>query len=764
MNICKKLSILATIISSLTMIWIEFLKDKKDLNAMKYLYLAIFIFLSFSFLFAGIINIPDDYTTIQAGINASINGDTVLVQPGKYKGGFSFNNKKIIVGSLFIINNDTNYISQTIIEDGGVTFKNREDSTTILIGFTVTNYGDWSDGIYCENKSSPTLKNLIIRENKAMQGAGIYCQDKSNPYIKDVKIISNISNDNGGGIYIRMNSNPTFENVEISGNTAYFKGGGIYCENSSPTFINVIIKGNETIDENGWGGGIYCENSNLILFNVTINENSSTLRGGGIVCNNNSDCSMNYVFINNNITSEYGGGLYCSSSKPTLNNVTIQNNASNGSEGKGGGVCLLSSDLIVDSALFRFNSAITDGGGIYCESSYPFLNNCTISENSANNGAGIYCKFSEPHFESIDINNNIASNNGGGIYLYAFRPDFLNINILGNSADKGGGIYCLYAHPILNNAKICENNAEWGGGTYCDNSSPKFYNGIISENSATAAGGGIFCIYNSCPLISFVTIFNNYANENGGGISCNISSNLTIVNSTISLNSANQNGGGLYCLSSSPFLINTIFWNDSQHEIYFYQDEKPDSITIAYSNIQGGESGIVKNSIGTINWLEGNNDCDPIFIDSEQDNFYLQENSPCIDAGTAFFIFNNDTIINLNPSEYIGTAPEIGILEIPYILGINKNLLLPNQILLYQNYPNPFNSNTRISYKLTKTSFVKLSIFDINGRLIKTLFSERQDAGNYSINWNSNNLSSGVYFYRIDAGEFNSVKKCLLIK
>ena len=89
---------------------------------------------------ATIINIPDDYSTIQAGIDASINGDTVLVQPGTYVENINFNGRNILLGSLFITTGDTINILQTIIDGDSlgpvVTFNSGEDSTAIIAGFT----------------------------------------------------------------------------------------------------------------------------------------------------------------------------------------------------------------------------------------------------------------------------------------------------------------------------------------------------------------------------------------------------------------------------------------------------------------------------------------------------------------------------------------------------------------------------------------------------------------------------------------------------
>jgi hypothetical protein len=89
---------------------------------------------------------------------------------------------------------------------------------------------------------------------------------------------------------------------------------------------------------------------------------------------------------------------------------------------------------------------------------------------------------------------------------------------------------------------------------------------------------------------------------------------------------------------------------------------------------------------------------------------------------------------------------------------------VPKEYALDQNYPNPFNPTTTISYQLPKSSFVKLYVYDVNGRLVETLVNEQKNAGYYSIIWNAKNVSSGVYLYRIDAGDFSSIKKCIFIK
>ena len=83
---------------------------------------------------------------------------------------------------------------------------------------------------------------------------------------------------------------------------------------------------------------------------------------------------------------------------------------------------------------------------------------------------------------------------------------------------------------------------------------------------------------------------------------------------------------------------------------------------------------------------------------------------------------------------------------------------------LFQNYPNPFNPTTKMDYSIPRASFVTLKVYDILGREVATLVNEEKPAGNYEVEFNGKGLSSGVYFYRIQAGNFVSTKKLVLLK
>lgn len=89
---------------------------------------------------------------------------------------------------------------------------------------------------------------------------------------------------------------------------------------------------------------------------------------------------------------------------------------------------------------------------------------------------------------------------------------------------------------------------------------------------------------------------------------------------------------------------------------------------------------------------------------------------------------------------------------------------IPKSFKLYQNYPNPFNPTTKVNFSLPKKSFVGIIIYDALGKEIAILVNEQLNAGTYEVDWNASNYPSGVYYYRLLAGDFSETKKMVLIK
>ena len=164
----------------------------------------------------------------------------------------------------------------------------------------------------------------------------------------------------------------------------------------------------------------------------------------------------------------------------------------------------------------------------------------------------------------------------------------------------------------------------------------------------------------------------------------------------------------------------------------------------------------------------------------------LMPNGEYANAGNPFYLQNDGNGIfslafmlsseaQLGTYEWTFTAqdvsgnlsePAIHYLEIVQPTGVIIDHMdsLPMSFSLFQNSPNPFNLSTTISYMLPEFCTVNLSVYNIAGQIVEVLIDEPRDAGYHTVSWNANNVSSGVYFFKITAGQYLAVKKCLLLK
>ena len=216
---------------------------------------VIYFLLIFSMVHPVTRDVPGEYTTIQAAIDASYDQDTVLISPGTYQENISYDGKNIVVISTYLLENDSTIIDQTIIngnENGSVViFAAGESENSVLQGLTLTNgngnyadpdgngsYYTYGGGVYCQN-TSPILKDLIIKDNSGNEGGGggIFCYNAS-PTLIGCTISDNITNDVGGGLYARDGSNLVLINVEFIDNEAEF-GAGCYLRHESVPSMTV---------------------------------------------------------------------------------------------------------------------------------------------------------------------------------------------------------------------------------------------------------------------------------------------------------------------------------------------------------------------------------------------------------------------------------------------------------------------------------------------------------------------------------------------
>ena len=114
-----------------------------------------------------------------------------------------------------------------------------------------------------------------------------------------------------------------------------------------------------------------------------------------------------------------------------------------------------------------------------------------------------------------------------------------------------------------------------------------------------------------------------------------------------------------------------------------------------------------------------------------------------------------DGLLNVTTSQFIGAST---------VVSVQKLNEVPTVYSLSQNYPNPFNPTTFIQFGIPKEGFVKLSVFNVIGQEIQVLVNKNMSAGNYKINFDASKLNSGMYLYRIEAKDYTSVRKMLLVK
>ena len=131
---------------------------------------------------------------------------------------------------------------------------------------------------------------------------------------------------------------------------------------------------------------------------------------------------------------------------------------------------------------------------------------------------------------------------------------------------------------------------------------------------------------------------------------------------------------------------------------------------------------------------------------------------------------NPFTLTATNPGNYIVNAGKSGPLRWDsasvniVITGVSINSSNPTSFMLYNNYPNPFNPTTIIKYSIPEVSFTSLIIYNELGKEVSTLINETKSAGTYEVEFNASNLSSGVYYYKLQAGTFTETKKMILAK
>ena len=521
--------------------------------------------------------------TIQAGIDASVDGDTVIVADGTYTGS---GNRGLDFGGRLITLTSHSGADTCIIDcesrGRGFWFHNGEDSAAIVEGFTVRNgIAEWlapggarGGAVLCE-LSAPTIRECVFVNNVVShttggeaRGGAIACAGgdvtiegctfRNNSVVSSASGVQN----GGGGAHI-LGSNARFADCQFESNSSEDVGGAIGCEDGSPKFERCGFRSNSS--DRG-GGAVYCDSAGTPEFVDCDFENNVAEAGGAL--------------------SLLGGG------SPIISGSTfVGNDAQDVSSGLGGAVYLGEVAVFMQDCVLQMNHAARDGGAIY-----------------------------------------MGQSNGGAISL-------LSCSFLGNSGDRGGAIQSDWAQFVTITDCVFEDNVgSYGGGIFLGRPglSLSVSRSAFRRNVATRAGGALAIGRGSAVVFSCV-IEHNTAAQDGGGMrllqgtfvsaGCLIRGNRAatgggvyvgnngvarFVNCTLTENIAGA-GGGLYS-DAGATLDNCIFWGDSPGEL-------GGNLTLAtYSTIEGGYFGT--GVIGD----------DPLFADPVNGDYRLLDGSPCIDA------------------------------------------------------------------------------------------------------------------------------------
>ena len=307
----------------------------------------------------------------------------------------------------------------------------------------------------------------------------------------------------------------------------------------------------------------------------------------------------------------------------------------------------------------------------------------------------------------------------------------------------------------------------------------------LSGGMANGNYGGIRTGY-EC---SNINIFDNWIGMNHWGIYVMGSNNMHIQNNFIGtvqkgtefIRLGNEEAG---IFLSEGAHDNFILENNIQFNyvgVYVYDTNtvknkiSHNSITSnIYSGIildQGGNTNLSSPVISNVNSSSVTGTSLPnstieVYTDSSHQGAKFIGETTSDGFGNFQLVFNpEETLKNITAIQIDAEGNTSGF-SLPKTVGITngKNSSLPNHYELYQNYPNPFNPVTRINFSIPNTNYVTIKLYDILGKEVAILVNEEKPAGNYEINFDAGNLSSGVYFYRMKSGSYISTKKLVLLR
>ncbi len=670
--------------------------------------LALFTILTFitQIVNANVIRVPAQYPTIQAGINAAGNGDTVLVANGIYTGtgnrDIDFNGRAIVVMSE---NGPDSCIIDCDSLGRGFYFHSREDSNSILTGFSIINgYGSRGGGIYIV-QSSPVVSNCYFNGNSAVSG--------------------------GGAIAWEDYSRPVIDNCVIEGNTAG-GGGGIDCYSPGGVISNCVIQRNAA----HIGGGICCTEANTVIIGCDISGNSAISMGGGILCGVFANPTIIKCLIGNNSCDGSGGGIYCfKMSSPSLDSCVITGNSAPGHSG--GGIYTSESRIRMERCVVSYNFAL-EGGGLHFEASEPSLSNCTVSENTAGGAAGgIYCA---PFSDITTVNSIVTGNNGfGGVHFgYSSSADIS----YGDYYDNQGGDFTGNVPSPLGVISTINANGDSCDVYYNIFADPLFYS--IIGDSAFHLTAGSPCVDAGDPIDPFDPD-STIADIGAYHFYQRLALSLNPLNPPIRIHS----GGGSF--SSDISVRNTTggaITFDAWTDVILPNGSVYGPLMLRSNlNISPGAV-IIREMTQTAPGYAPAGYYTYIGRVGEYPNSVVGQDK------FHFIKLLGEGVIN----DYMGWDC-YGWFDDDSPITNRQS-----QITNLTASPNPFNASTVARFELRDASQIKLAVYDVKGREVVVLHEGKIPAGSHTAVFDGEGLSSGIYFCVLQAEEMKLSARILLLK
>ena len=358
------------------------------------------------------------------------------------------------------------------------------------------------------------------------------------------------------------------------------------------------------------------------------------------------------------------------------------------------------------------------GGGVFVQGRLT-MNDCVIGGNrSETAGGGLYATASAVVMTDCIVRSNTTAGYGGGVRAFGETTTLTMIGCVleGNSARGGGGLETRGATVRMEGCSL-------------------------TANTATGYGGGIMGMNGGTTTLTNCFVTGNNAPSAGGGLSLS-SQSISLIGCTVSGNSATD-GGGINISHCTVTLRNSIVWGNSSRQLLEGESGFPNTLAIEYSCLQGDWPG------------EGNVDVDPLFSDPAEGDYALLPNSPCIDAG--------------DPSltDPDGSRSDMGAIPFTHPVSVATDRALAFD--LRQNLPNPFNPVTTIPYAIAEAGPVTLSVYNLQGQLVRTLVQEIAEPGEHHTVWDGRDFAgraaaSGAYLCRLVAPEGVRTMRMTLVR